>query len=270
MQAFHEPMQFEGWVATSISDTSLVLFAGGPMRIEWRHANGPWHAATRRSGDLTLRAGGLPDLELRWKSLSDEPVQTLHVHLAHDLLAQMAVEVADADPAHLAFVGYTELQDPLLMQIGFALWRELEQPTPAGKVYAQTAAHLLAAHLLGHYTARGAVVPEPSRGLTHGQVRQVVDFIQAHLGDDLSLDMLAQQAGYSPYHFARLFRQTTGESPHHFLLLQRVERATYLLKRTDMSLAQIAVETGFASQSHLTEVFKRHYGFTPRAFRQHR
>jgi AraC family transcriptional regulator len=76
---------------------------------------------------------------------------------------------------------------------------------------------------------------------------------------------LAQQTGYSPYHFARLFRQTTGESPHHFVLRQRIERAQRLLKETDVPLAHIAVESGFANQSHLTRVFKQHRGLTPRA-----
>ncbi len=270
VQAFHEPVRLEGWMTTPLPDVSLVLFAGGAMRMEWRQVNGPWQAATHRSGDLMLRAGGSPSLELRWQSLSDEPTQTLHMHLAHDLLAQMAGEVAGQDPAHLTFTGYAGLHDPLLAEIGFALWRELERPGPAGKVYAQSAAYLLAAHLLRHYTPGGAVIPEPARGLTHRQVRQVVDFIQAHLGEDLSLDALARQAGYSPYHFARLFRQTTGESPHHFLLHQRVERARCLLQDTDMPLAQIASETGFASQSHLSLAFKRHFGFTPRAYRRQR
>jgi AraC family transcriptional regulator len=52
-----------------------------------------------------------------------------------------------------------------------------------------------------------------------------MDFVQDHLSQDLSLEALAQQIGFSPYHFARLFRQTTGESPHQFVLRQRIERA---------------------------------------------
>jgi AraC family transcriptional regulator len=84
----------------------------------------------------------------------------------------------------------------------------------------------------------------------------------------LSLESLAQQTGFSPYHFARLFRQTTGESPHHFVLRQRIERAQCLLKQRDLPLAVVALESGFANQSHFTQVFKRHLGLTPRAYRQ--
>lgn len=68
----------------------------------------------------------------------------------------------------------------------------------------------------------------------------------------------------------RLFHLTIGESPHQFVLQQRIGQAQRLLKETDMPLAQIAVETGFAGQSHLTGVFKQHYGLTPRAYRRNR
>lgn len=96
----------------------------------------------------------------------------------------------------------------------------------------------------------------------------VKDFILSHLREDLSLEALAQQVGFSSYHFARLFRQTTGESPHQFVLHQRIERAQYLLIKTDLPLVYVAIESGFANQSHLTQAFKRYLGLTPRTYRQ--
>jgi AraC family transcriptional regulator len=267
-QAFHEPPALEGWLTAPTPDASLVLFAGGAMRMEWRHANGPWQAATLGHGDLNLSPGGSHAFEVRWHSLSDAPAQTLHLHLSRALMSQMAGEVLDCDPAHLVLEGRTGLHDPLLMHIGFALWRELEQPASVGRLYAQAAAQMLAMHLLRHYATIGSVLKAPSRGLTPQQMGRVVDFMRAHLAEDLSLDALAQQAGYSAYYFARLFHQTVGESPHQFVLRQRIGQAQRLLKETDMPLAQIAVETGFAGQSHLTGVFKQHFGLTPRAYRR--
>jgi AraC family transcriptional regulator len=64
-----------------------------------------------------------------------------------------------------------------------------------------------------------------------------------------------------------MFRQTTGESPHQFVLGRRIELAQQLLTETDASLAQVALQSGFASQSHLSSVFKRRLGLTPRAYR---
>jgi AraC family transcriptional regulator len=266
VQAFHEPMELEGWMRPATSDITLILFTGGAMHLEQRHPRGPWKALCLHQGDLILRSG--TPYEVRWKSLSSLPTQTLHVRLSKSLLARTAQEVADYDPASLPVEEHAGFQDPLLMQIGLALWRELEQPAPAGKLYAQTTAQLLAMHLVRSYTPGGSVIKEPSPGLTHQQMRRVLDFVQGHLDQELSLEALAQQIGFSPYHFARLFRRTTGESPHQFVLRQRIERAQHLLNTGDLPLIHVARVCGFANQSHLTQAFKRHFGLTPHAYRQ--
>src|SRR5205814_1630136 len=72
--------------------------------------------------------------------------------------------------------------------------------------------------------------------------------------------------GDSPCHFARMFRRTTGKTPHQYAIGRRVECARRLLEAGELSIAAIAIDTGFASQSHLTEVFRRVTGVTPKAF----
>jgi AraC family transcriptional regulator len=267
-QACHEPMEHESCITPTGPGISLILFSGGGMRLEQRHANGPWHVRYIHQGDLILRSGASAPYESRWKNLSSHPTQTLHVHLRKDLLASAAREVADCDPMSLSLREISGFQDPLLAQVGFSLWRELEQPSPAGKVYARAATQMLIAHLLRHYTTLGEAMKSPLQGLMPWQINQVIDYIQAHLTQDLSLEVLAQQTGYSLYHFIRLFHQATGESPHQFVLHQRIARAQRLLLETDVSLAHVALESGFANQSHLTQGFKRHFGLTPRLYRQ--
>ncbi len=266
-QAFHEPMELEGWMTPALPDISLILFTGGAMRMEQRRAPGPWEALHLHQGDLILRPGAGTPYEVRWKGLSSAPTRTLHLRLSKDLLSRTAEEAGDYDPTRLSLVARSGFQDPLLAQIGFALWQELEQRSPAGKLYAHTAAQMLAIHLLRHYMSGGGTIEEPARGLTHPQMKRVLDIVQDQLSQDLSVEALARQIGFSPYHFARLFRQTTGESPHQFVLRQRIERAQRLLTEGGMSLAHVAMESGFADQSHLTRVFKRHLGLTPRAYR---
>src|SRR6266487_2016427 len=117
-------------------------------------------------------------------------------------------------------------------------------------------------------SAEGGVIKDPSGRLTQQQMRRVLDFVQEHLAQKLSLEVLARQAGFSPSHFARLFRHTTGESPHQFVLHQRIKRAQRLLTEREVPLARVARACGFADQSHLTQAFKRHLGLTPRAYRQ--
>ncbi|MDQ2888371.1 MAG: AraC family transcriptional regulator [Chloroflexota bacterium] len=269
-RAYHEPGQFEGLLApdTDMAHISLVLFAGGAMYMEQRPVNGAWKGALIHPEDLILAPGGSSSGELRWKGLTSDPTQTLHLHLSKELLTRTAEEVVGYDPARLTLVGRIGFHDPLLTQIGLTLWRELEQQTPTGKLYAQTAAQMLAVHLLSHYTSASVDIKEVSQGLTRRQVKRVTDFVLAHLDQDLSLEALAEQTGFSSYHFARLFRQTTGESPHQFVLRQRVERAQRLLTETDVPLAHVAIESGFANQSHLTRIFRRHLGLTPRVYRQ--
>jgi AraC family transcriptional regulator len=270
IRAYHEPMELEGWIESDLPDTTLVLLTRGSMLIEQRRHDGTWKGQSWRQGDFSLKPGNTISNEVRWRTLSPEPMQTLHIQLNQHLLARTAEDVAGRAATRLTLVRRSGFQDPLLAQIGLALWRELECPTNAGKLYAQTAAQMLAVHLLRHYGAAALPInpPQHSQGLTRPQINRVTEFIRVHLTDDLSLEDLARQVGFSAYHFARLFRQATGHSPHQFVLLQRLEHAQNLLKKTDLSLTDVALESGFANQSHLTQVFKRRLGITPRTYRQ--
>jgi AraC family transcriptional regulator len=138
------------------------------------------------------------------------------------------------------------------------------------QLYAAAAAQMLAAHLLRHYTTTNPRIREYRHKLSSRQLQRLTTFIQAHLDQNLSLEMLAHQIGFSPYHFARIFRQTTGESPHQFVLLQRLTAATRLLKETDLPLADVALRVGIPNQSHFTQAFKRRLGITPHAYRLER
>lgn len=269
VRAYHEPAEIEV-MASGIHEHALVLVAHGSLHLEHRPVNGPWNEHILYQGDLLLQPGETTASELRWQCLSSEPLHLLHIHLSQELLARTTQELTTQDPAHLDLVRRFGFQDPLLTQIGLALWQELEQSAPAGKLYGQAAAQMLAVHLLRHYTALSGEIQERSQGFTPRQMNHLLDFVLAHLSEDLSLDILAQHVGFSPYHFARLFRQTVGTSPHQFVQLQRIERAKQLLKETNVPLADVAVESGFANQSHLTRVFKRHLKLTPRVYRHDR
>src|SRR5262245_61190182 len=111
-------------------------------------------------------------------------------------------------------------------------------------------------------TARTALWAEARWAGTHGLPTDVRP-------EELTLAAVARQVGYSPYHFARLFRRATGESLHQRVLRARIARARQLLAETELPLAQVAAESGFAHQSHLSHVFRQELGRTPRAYRRH-
>ena len=74
----------------------------------------------------------------------------------------------------------------------------------------------------------------------------------------------------SPYHFSRSFKQATGVGPQRYVIQRRLERAKRLLRSSHLSIALIAQEAGFVDQSHLTRLFRREIGVTPRRYRAER
>jgi AraC family transcriptional regulator len=111
----------------------------------------------------------------------------------------------------------------------------------------------------------------PSR--RHGEVfpgtgfAALRDYVASNLDKDLRLADLAVLSGTSPHYFAELFRQSTGMSPHRFVLVRRVDRAKALLRNQALSVFDVALQTGFTSQSHFTKVFRRIAGPTPSQYR---
>lgn len=100
-------------------------------------------------------------------------------------------------------------------------------------------------------------------GPAFGRVRA---YVEEHVGRHLSLEELAGVAGFSRFHFARLFRSRTGESPMGFVLRTRVERAKALLARGDARVGEVAAALGFADHSHLTRTFRRLVGTSPQRY----
>ena len=104
-------------------------------------------------------------------------------------------------------------------------------------------------------------------GLSTLALKRVHQLIETNLGHDLSLTSMANAAGLSVHHFARVFKQTQGLTPHEFVMKSRIERSRQLLTSSDLSLAEIAASCGFADQSHFARTFRRFTGETPRSFR---
>lgn len=269
VHSLHLPSVMEDYCTPLSPALAVKLLVAGTMAVETHTGNGHWQRHSARHGDLILRTLWSEPYHMRWRSDAAEAPRTLHLYLHQSLIFRVAGEVFDQDAARVLFVAQAGFRDPLLVQLGRTLEQELHHPTPMSAIYAERVTQLLAVHLLRHYTVAGTPVHESGGGLTSRQVQRVHDFVQAHLAEaDLLVAQLAQAVDLSPYHFARMFRQATGESPHQFVLSQRLERAQYLLRTTETSIADVALASGFATQSYLTTVFKRRFGLTPRAYRR--
>ncbi len=127
---------------------------------------------------------------------------------------------------------------------------------------------LLSIHLLNHHGS-DQVRREPVSDVLATEVLERLDsFVDANMERKIATEDLASLSGLSMFHFSRKFKLTTGLSPYEYVLVRRVQKARALLINTDRSIAEVALDVGFSSQSHFTTVFKQVLGQTPGRFRE--
>jgi len=128
-----------------------------------------------------------------------------------------------------------------------------------------------AAEILQQMGATQAAAREAVRGgLSPWQIRKVTSHVEAHLDRTIRNDDLATLVRLNPSHFGRAFRNSFGEPPHEYVIRRRVERAQGLMLSSDAPLSEIALDCGLADQAHLSRLFRRVVGETPRAWRRAR
>ncbi len=100
------------------------------------------------------------------------------------------------------------------------------------------------------------------------RINKACDYIDSHLGDELTLSMLAGVAGFSEFHFHRIFAAMTGETLFSFIQRLRVERAAMCLVQREDSVTLIGADCGFSSPAVFSRTFKKRFGCSPSAFRK--
>ncbi|MET0332289.1 MAG: AraC family transcriptional regulator [Dyella sp.] len=193
------------------------------------------------------------------------PCDVLHLHLGNDLLRECLGEARGAlshAPLRLRDPGFA--MDPAIDRLGRALLAAESMDAAFGRLYVDAVGLAVISHLLHRYAGSGqAGVPRRSTALQPWRLTRALDYIEAHLGENIALAELAEAAGLTRMHFAAQFRAATGLRPHEYLLRRRIERAQELLRREPISLADVALSVGFQTQAHFTTVFKRFVGRTP-------
>jgi AraC-like DNA-binding protein len=201
---------------------------------------------------------------LRW---SGRQVESMTVYC--DCSRLRALRLAPEETLPALGATYRSSADQGVTTIVTNMRRELETGCLSGRLYAESLSLALAARLYGialesraahSYNARPLLAPS--------QARLVSEFVDASLAQDLSIGDLANLTRMSASHFARNFRNTFGMPVHRYVLQRRIERAIRLLSLANQSIAQIALECGFANQSHFTESFRRIIGTTPHRYRR--
>jgi AraC family transcriptional regulator len=111
--------------------------------------------------------------------------------------------------------------------------------------------------------------PVVSRGgLASWQRRAVVDYIEAHLGEQVCLVTLAELVRLSLHHFCRAFKQSFGIPAHQYQVQRRMEVAKLLLADGTTSITEIALSLGYAQTSSFSNAFRKTTGWTPTVYRR--
>ena len=222
------------------------------------------HETMVQKGDSIFIPAGQPSY---WRCPGGSTYYSmLHIHLKPELIVQVA-ETSEIDRERIDFANCFSKYDPHLQHIAMLLLAELKSGGMMGQLYVESLTQVLAIHLLRHYSTFTNTITSKNRSLTHAQLQQAIDYIHAHLDQDLSLVKIAEVINISPTYFASLFKRATGISPHQYVIKQRVEQAKLLLTTTNLTIADIALQVGFSSQSHLTQQFKRLTRMTPKQSR---
>jgi AraC family transcriptional regulator len=277
-------MQIKAWVSTFAA--GLTEIAEMPYAMVCMHLGASVEVRCTRGG--TIRhgrevAGDLDIIPARTASCWELKQEgTALVMCVPDELLRAVAARLDRDPSDIEIADRFQMRDPVIEHIGWTLKadidsnldrasrvsgpREIPRETGGGLLRDSLGVALAARLLQRHY--RGSLPMREIRGgLTHTKLERVIAHIEDNLASKLSLPGIAEIAGISVSHLKTLFRNSTGVPVYEYVLRRRVERAQLLLRNQKFSIAEVAVATGFAHQSHLARHMHRILGYTPSSVR---
>lgn len=245
------------------NDHYTLSFIVGGASVERRDGRFAGRCGYADADSFMLYAGGG---SRRYASRGD--VRLCQTYFQTSLIQDIAARDCDL-PA-----GGLELRDDRIFARDLGLRRLVEQylsrasdaGLPPSQLEMDARATLIGLHLIRHHSNRAVPAPRAVGSLSPRRLATVVDYVEAHLVERVSLAELAAAVGLSQHHFCHAFRRSTGMTPHRYLTARRLERSRGLLAGSS-SLAEIALDCGFGSQQHFTTVFRQVLGTTPGAMR---
>ena len=245
-----------------------IAIRGDRTAVVNRKGDGVRQATRVEPGAIWISPAGVCEDDIRiTRPLAD----ILHLYLPCDPYGSLAAFTGGSALSAGSIRYLAGIRDPLIRQIGLSLLGEMQSPTPAGRVLAESLALALAARLAQSYSHENAPASRfaaERHAIDDTRLRRVLDHMVSHLHDDIGLEDLAGVACLSPFHFSRMFHRKVGMPPHRYLAKLRLEAARDMLLHGDRSLSEIAFACRFSSQSNFTRAFRAFAGATPGEFRR--
>jgi AraC family transcriptional regulator len=244
------------------SEATRFVLAQGHQHLVEIFENGRWRLFDVQPGSMGITGSGEVD-RLRWRSAHS--TQALSLYLPDTILASARQSLRKPGGSLPAVSWHAIFRDPAILGVVAALVDGMRSHAP--ELYAEQAIHWLAMHLLLKHN--GADPDDLRREiLPDRRLDRVIALIRSRLSEPLSLDELSTTAHISKFHFSRLFRERTGLSPHAFLVAERMTLARDLLGNSDLSIAEIARQTGYAQAPHFAVAFRKANGMSPSQYRE--
>lgn len=221
----------------------------------------PRRTIVHNSGDTLLYPFGLPHI-----GHSFSQADFLVLYLEPKFVEKAAQEVVAGE--RIEIIPQPNFKDEFVSDVTKHLLAEVDSGGTIGTLYAESLMTALAARLVKNYSTARTMPCEYKGGLARVKQRLVIEYINEHLAEDLSLEKLATLCCLSQYHFAKQFKRSNGFAPHQYVTSRRMEQAKSLLAKTDWPIAEIALRVGCASQSHLSNLFRKVTGTSPSSYRR--
>jgi AraC family transcriptional regulator len=244
-----------GLFESPVSDRHvLCLHVGEPVPVSYR-AGRYERDGVRIHGQFCVVPA---QATTRW--IVSRPARSLLLCLVPSMWRETTHAMGAGEPELAPWI---HIRDAQIERIGWMMQAEDHDGYPGGRLFADSLGSALAARLLALQSPDKAATDARLRALPAWRLRRVIEYIEAHLDQDLTLTELADVAGFSLSHFKPLFRRATGMPVHRFVLERRVERARVRLMEGRLSRTEIALEAGFTHPSHMARSLRRVLGLTP-------
>ncbi|MBD3656675.1 MULTISPECIES: helix-turn-helix domain-containing protein [Marinobacter] len=246
-------------------DYMLVRWESPPAKLGFRGSNG-WLEQQACPDNVTILARGEPS---RWYWSDD--IQVSHVYVSESAITKIANEVFEKDIDSLNIDHSAVAHDAILAELMKSYERECLAGRLGGELYTGALEMQICIHLIRDYSNCKLREIPAERRMPILMRKKLEEFIVANLDQCISIDDLAEVAGFSNSYFIRMFRNDFGAPPHAYILERRLEMARSMLESSpDTPIKVVAMECGFSDQSHLTRLFKSKFHTTPYQYRKNR